>query len=63
MEVAAPPACSASPPAAIASWSATTYLAKPYRIFHNLPSVDALGLGGREPLGLGKQQTDDSGRH
>ena len=30
MEVAAPPACSASPSAAMASWSTTTYLAKPY---------------------------------
>ena len=30
MEVAAPPACSTSPSAAVASWSATTYLPKPY---------------------------------
>ena len=30
MEVAAPPACSASPSAAVASWSATTYLPTPY---------------------------------
>ena len=54
MEVAAPPACSASPSAAIASWSATTYLIGYavfvanlyiYRIFHNPPPVDALSLG------------------
>ena len=30
IEVAAPPACSTSPSAAVASWSATTYLPKPY---------------------------------
>ena len=30
MEVAAPPACSASTSSAIAGWSATTYLTKPY---------------------------------
>ena len=29
-EVAAPPACSASPSAAVTSWSATAFLAKPY---------------------------------
>ena len=54
MEVAAPPACSTSPSAAVASWSATTYLPKPYSQLtyisigcSTIPRKDCLGSGGR----------------